>query len=55
MRGAISTALWSLILVLYFIISFTTGAWHITWVIFIVGGLLESLINIVSALQAKKG
>jgi len=46
MRGAISSALWSLILVLYFIISFTTMAWHITWVIFIVGGLVESLVSI---------
>jgi len=53
MRGAISTALWSLILVLYFVISFTTGAWHITWVIFIMGGLVESLINIFMAMQRK--
>ena len=51
MRGAISGALWSLIVVLYFIISFTTHAWHITWVIFIVGVLVESLINIFSALR----
>ena len=55
MRGAISSALWSLILVLYFIISFTTGAWHVTWVIFIIGGVIESFINIFSALKAKKG
>ena len=54
MRGAISTALWSLILVLYFLLSFTTGAWHITWVIFIVGGLIESLINIFVALKSNR-
>ncbi|MCL2841976.1 MAG: permease prefix domain 1-containing protein [Oscillospiraceae bacterium] len=51
MRGAISSALWSLILVLYFVISFTTGAWYITWVIFIVGGLVESLISIFSTMR----
>ena len=53
MRGAISSALWTLILVLYFIISFMTGAWHITWIIFIIGGLVESLLNIFFAMQRK--
>jgi len=53
MRAAISSALWSLIFVLYFIISFTTHAWHITWVIFIIGGLVESLISIFFAMKNK--
>ena len=53
MRGAISSALWSLVLVLYFIISFTTMAWHITWVIFIVGALVESLISLFFAMRRK--
>jgi len=46
LRKAISSALWSIILVAYFIISFTTGAWFITWIIFIIGGALESLMSI---------
>jgi len=46
LRRAISSALWSIIVALYFIISFTTRAWHISWVIFIIGGAVESLINI---------
>ena len=46
MRRAISSALWSIIVVLYFIISFTTRAWHISWIIFILGGAVESLINL---------
>ncbi|MCL2588455.1 MAG: permease prefix domain 1-containing protein [Oscillospiraceae bacterium] len=53
MRRAISSALWSLIVVLYFIISFTTMAWHITWIIFVAGGLVESLINIFYAMKNK--
>ena len=53
MRRAISTALWALILALYFIVSFTTHAWHITWIIFIIGVLVESLIEIFSALKSK--
>ena len=51
MRTAISTALWSLILVLYFIISFTTHAWHITWIIFLMGALVESLLNLFFAMK----
>jgi len=53
MRRAVSSALWSLIVVLYFIISFTTRAWHISWIIFVVGGLVESLINIFAAMKNK--
>ncbi|MCL2828475.1 MAG: permease prefix domain 1-containing protein [Oscillospiraceae bacterium] len=46
LRRAISTALWSIIVALYFIISFWTFAWHITWIIFILGAAIESIINI---------
>ena len=46
MRNAIDSALWSIIFALYFIISFSTGAWHITWVIFLIGAAIESLISI---------
>ncbi|MCL2353057.1 MAG: permease prefix domain 1-containing protein [Defluviitaleaceae bacterium] len=53
MRASISTALWSLITVTYFLVSFTTNMWHISWVIFIAGGLIESLINIFFAAKNK--
>lgn len=46
LRRSISAALWSVICALYFIISFTTMAWHITWVIFIIGGAVEAFISI---------
>lgn len=46
MRRAISSALWFLIVVAYVVISFSTGAWHISWVIFIIGGALESILSI---------
>jgi len=46
MRRAISSALWSLVVVLYFIVSFGTGAWHISWIIFVIGGCVESLISV---------
>jgi len=53
MRGAISSALWTLIVVAYFIVSFTLGAWHISWLIFVAGGFIESFINIMYALKKK--
>lgn len=49
-RRAINSALWSIIVVLYFLISFSTGAWYITWVIFLIGGAAESIITAIFAL-----
>jgi len=46
LRKAISSALWSITIALYLIISFMTGAWYITWIIFIIATAVESLINI---------
>lgn len=34
-----------LILILYFLISFGTGAWFITWLIFPIGGCIKGLVN----------
>ena len=53
MRKAVSSALWSIIVALYFIISFTTGAWGITWIIFIIGGAVESLIEVFLSMKKK--
>ena len=36
---------------IYFILSFITMAWHITWVIFIVIGLLEEIVKLVFMLK----
>lgn len=44
--SSVSSAAWSIIVALYFLISFYTGAWYITWVIFIIGGAIQSIINI---------
>jgi len=54
LRKAISSALWSIIVALYLIISFMTFAWHITWIIFILGAVIESLINILFTLKKGK-
>ncbi len=50
---AVSGALWAIITVAYFIISFATGAWYITWVIFIIGGAAEGILKAVFDLLRK--
>jgi hypothetical protein len=54
LRGAISSALWTIIVVVYFVISFSTGAWHLSWIIFLVGAAAESLINVFASLKGER-
>lgn len=42
---SITSAIWSLALIVYFIVSFTTMAWHITWVIFLIATTINSIIK----------
>ena len=42
---SIRSMIWSLTVALYFVVSFTTGAWYITWVIFLIGSAINSLIR----------
>lgn len=44
LKGAISSSMWSLIVVLYFLISFLTNWWHISWIIFLIGACIQQLI-----------
>lgn len=41
----LSGILWSLVVIAYFIVSFTTNAWHVSWIIFLVGAALESILK----------
>lgn len=40
------------LLVAYFVISFATGAWYITWVIFIIMGIANSIIHTLFEMKA---
>ena len=42
---AISSALWTVTVALYMVISFTTGAWHISWIIFLIASALTSVLK----------
>ncbi len=44
-KGAIQGAMWLLITCLYLLISFMTGAWHITWIIFLFGSAISLIIS----------
>ncbi len=43
--GTISSAIWSITTTLYIIISFYTGAWHISWIIFLIGSCVISIVK----------
>lgn len=45
LKRAVSSTLWTAIVALYFILSFMTGAWHVTWMIFIIGALVQNIIR----------
>ncbi|WP_419725505.1 permease prefix domain 1-containing protein [Terrisporobacter petrolearius] len=44
-RKSIESAMWAIITAIYLLISFTTGAWHITWIMFIIGAAIEKVIR----------
>lgn len=46
-RNSISAIIWVLIVIIYFLISFIFGIWFISWIIFIVGGLLELILDLI--------
>ena len=46
-REIIST----IIVIIYLLISFMTMAWHITWILFLVGGLLEEIAKLIFSLK----
>lgn len=46
LRKGISAIMWLAITIAYFVFSFATGKWALTWILFIFGALLENVINI---------
>lgn len=51
LRGAVKKLIDVLGLVLYLIVSFTTGAWFITWLIFPIMGAVRGLVNAILDLK----
>lgn len=50
-RQSVNTIVQMLILVAYFLTSFITGAWHITWIIFLAGACLQAIVSLIFKLK----
>jgi hypothetical protein len=50
---SIKSALWSIIVALYLIISFIFGAWAFSWIIFIIGIALQHIIKLAFEIRRK--
>ena len=48
---AISGALWVLTFVVYFLASFETGAWHMTWLLFLISTAIDNIIKAIFDLR----
>ena len=44
----------TLCVVLYFLVSFITNAWHITWIIFLAVGLVDAIVKLIFGLNENK-
>lgn len=53
-RKAINSALWTITVIFYFLVSFTTGAWYITWIIFLMGAAAENIIKAIFELRESR-
>ena len=50
-NAALSSSLWTLTVLIYFLISFLTRRWDISWVIFLIGAVVQQAVS--SILQGK--
>lgn len=47
----ITNIVWMICTCFYFFVSFTTMAWHISWIIFVIGAAAESIVKLVFLLK----
>jgi len=45
MASAVESAYWGIVVALYLTVSFLTGAWHLTWLIFVIGGAFAPMVD----------
>lgn len=50
-RNSLSAIIWTLTLALYFIISFMTMKWYVTWVIFLIGACVQAVADLILSLK----
>jgi hypothetical protein len=54
LKKGITSILWTLIVVIYIIISFTFSAFYISWVIFLIGVVIQNIIELVFKMKEMK-
>ena len=50
-RSSVSSIIWLLTVTLYFIISFATFHWEVTWILFLVGGCMQAIAALIFSLR----
>lgn len=53
-RNSVYVIIWMITLVLYFVISFTTMAWYITWVMFLIGVCAQAIATLLFQLRSNR-
>ena len=51
-KKSIYSVIWSLTLVLYFIISFLTFEWRYTWILFLIAACLQAIVKLIFDLKS---
>lgn len=51
---SINSVIWTLTLVLYFVISFATYSWHVTWIIFLIAICVQRIVKLVFELKIEE-
>ncbi len=53
MQDSIGSIIWTTATIVYLLVSFTSGAWHITWIIFIIGAVVQEIVKLLFELGGK--
>lgn len=51
-KKSINTIIWTLAVIVYFVISFSTYAWHITWIVFLIAFCVQSIVGLIFNLKS---
>ena len=54
LKYSVSAIIWLVTLMLYFIISFVTLRWDVTWIVFLMGGCAQAVLFLVLSLKQEK-
>ena len=53
-KRSLHSIIWALSLIIYFIVSFTTFAWHLTWLIFLLAMVASQIMNLIFAMNSDR-